>query len=240
MNVEPLPDAFEKFKRDQKAAFTRIARATRGTHDVGDLESEAWLIAIEIGKRRGCRVDLSNQAEQDQVLAWLYKRFVDFVAGKFKQSIDQESDAESTWHERLAASEDSDPLEQLIRIDDQQVPIASAKKSFSQYSAYVVLLERFGTNVLRLTEYLSVSLGTLKKRIEGAREHAGRQPSLFDGVCAIDTSFMPRVVWIRNLREDWCAKVARFSSRLSLGRDREMSRQERTMGHAAVVRIQLV
>lgn len=106
-------------------------------------------------------------------------------------------------------------------IDDQQVPIASARKSFSQYSAYVVLLERFGTNVLRLTEYLSVSLGTLRKRIEDAREQAGRQPSMFDGVCAIDTS-------------------PGSAARLSLGIDREMSRQEQTMGHAVVVQIQLV
>lgn len=240
MTVEPLPDAFEKFKRDQRAALARIARATRGTHDVGDMESEAWLIAIEIGKRRTQRVDLSNPAEQDQVLAWLYKRFVDFVAGKLKESIDQTSDTESTWHDRLVASEDSDPLEQLIRIDDQQPPITSISKGFSQYSAYIVLLQRCGTSVLVLAEYLCVSLQTLKKRIEDAKEHADRQPSLFDHVAEIDAAFVPRVVWIQNLRAKWCARAARFQNKLSPDTYHAPATHEYKMSHAALEQIQLM
>jgi len=99
--------AFEQFIRNHASAFKTIARKSRGTHDADDVKSEAWVIAVEIGKGRGCRLDLSNHAEQKQVLAWLYNRCVVFIRGKHKESLDQESENAPAWHDRLAAPEDS-------------------------------------------------------------------------------------------------------------------------------------
>ncbi len=176
MELQPL--SFEKFRRDQSSAFERIARRTRGTHDAQDLISEAWLIAIEIGNRRGAHVDLSNRAEQDQVLAWLYKRFVDYVRGKRTESLEHDQDADSLpWQDRLATPPESDPLAQLISSDSERSLDA---QGYSEYCAYVTLLKRFELNLLKLADYLAITFVTLRKRIENARDLADRQPTLFD------------------------------------------------------------
>jgi DNA-directed RNA polymerase specialized sigma24 family protein len=213
MGIESAPLAFEKFKRDQASAFERIARRTRGTHDAQDLVSEAWLIAIDIGKRRGAPVDLSNRAEQDQVLAWLYKRFVDYVRGKRKESIDCEQDDHSRpWHERLATPADSDPLAQLIRNDEE---LSLTAHGYSQYSAYITLLRRFEFSLLKLADYLAITFATLSKRIEDARDLVNRQPTLFDRTEQIDPDFDSRPGWMRKLWERCQSRTGRLSAWLS-------------------------
>lgn len=213
--AELWPLYFERFKRDRASAFARIANRTRGTHDTEDLKSEAWFMAIEIGKRRGCPVDLSSPAEQDTVLAWLYKRFVDFVAGKRKESIDQDLDNSHSWHERFAAPEEADPLRQLIRLDDEgtaNLPM----KGFSQFSAYMILLKRCELNLLKLAAYLAISFVALRKRIEDASDHADRQPSIFDGTEVVDPTFLPRAGRIRRLWDAWRTRANHFTCWLSL------------------------
>lgn len=201
MGIEPLPLAFEQFKRDRMADFERISRKTRGTHDAEDLKSEAWLIAREIGERRGCRVDLFSPAEQDTVLAWIYKRFVEFVRGKQKESLDQEVDEESSpWHERLAAPEETNPLNQILQLDEQAtLPM----KGFSQFSAYMILLKRCEMKPLQLATYLAISFVTLRKRIWASRDEAERQPSLFDRTDTVDPEFIPKACWLMRLASKW-------------------------------------
>jgi hypothetical protein len=53
MTFWPDPIAYEQFKKQQAAAFKRIARATRGAQEAGDIESEAWFMAQRIGEKRG-------------------------------------------------------------------------------------------------------------------------------------------------------------------------------------------
>ncbi len=208
MGVEPDPVAFEEFKKKQTAAFSRIAYRTRGTHGADDLMSEAWLIALEIGKRRGCQMDVSNYVEQNLILAWLYKRFVDFVDGKNRESIDDDvSDGFTPLRDRLAAPEESNPLHALLLVDEERLT-SPARKGFSQYSAYMILLERCELSLLTLAEYLAISFSTLRTRIQSSNEHADCQPSLFDEVERIDSNFLPRSQWLRTLWQRWQAKSA--------------------------------
>lgn len=224
MRIEHSPLAFEQFTRDQAAAFERIARRTRGTHDADDLISEAWFIAVEIGKRRCAPVDLLNRAEQDQVLAWLYKRFVDYVGGKLKESIDADCDESRSWHDRLAAPDESDPLSQLLRTDDESGTSLPAK-GFSQYSAYMLLLKRCEMNVVKLAEYLAVSFVTLRRRINDASDHADVQPSIFDTSESIDPDFVTRRSWMHTVWKGWQRTKGVFESWIPIPSDLRSRRQ---------------
>lgn len=203
---EPL--FFDQFTRDKASAFRRIASRTRGSHQADELKSEAWLIAIALGKRAGQSINLGDEAEQEKVLARLYKRFVEFVGGKLKESIDQETNEERSWHERLAAPQEVEPLTQLLRHAEESA--AAPRKGFSQYSAYVILLERCEGSFTAVASYLGVSFATLKKRIELLSEHADIQPSLFDGIEEVDPYFEPRAAWLKRLWDDWAQRSRRI------------------------------
>lgn len=236
MTDELRPLRFEQFIADRRADFKRIARRTRGDHDTDDLISEAWCLALDIGKRRGYPVDFGHPAECDQVLAWLYKRTVDFVRGKLKQSLDDDGDdALPSWHERLAAPSQFDPLQHLLRAAEEHSE-GLPTKGFSQYSAYMILLKRCEMNVHQLADYLAVTFQTLRNRIEGASGHADRQPSLFDFTESIDPTFVTRLSWMRRLWECWQGTTSGFDRWLSARRaPRLINREEFTVTMAQLI-----
>lgn len=210
MTVEP--QAFEQFEIDQRAAISRIARATRGTHNADEVTSEAWILAQEIGAKRDRRMDLSDPSEQDTLLGWLYTRFVKFVKGKFtKTSLDQEPGENTpSWHELLAAPEESEPLNQLIHWDELSESQAIPVQGYTEFSAYIILLKRCDLDLTKLASYLAISFDTLKRRIDRAQDRANHQPSLFDGVERIDPGFLPRQPWINKLLSQWRARKRKW------------------------------
>ena len=195
MTGEFWPLSFERFLDAQTGALRKIASKTRGSHSLDDLQSEAWLISIQIGKRWGASIDLASPATQTTVLAWLYKRFVDYVDGKLKHSLDHVDDDAIPWHERLAAPQELEPLAQLERTVDEAIELPT--KGFSQFTAYMILLKRCELNLTKLAAYLDVSFKTLQRRVEAASEHANLQPSMFDSIEAIPAMFEPRAQIIR-------------------------------------------
>lgn len=197
MTAEFRPLSFEHFLESQAASLKRIANKTRGSHDADDLRAEAWLVAIEIGKRAGAAIDLGHPANQDTVLAWLYKRFVAYVDGKLKQSIDQIDGDSMPWHERLAAPREVEPLAQLIRADEEATELPA--KGFSQFTAYMVLLKRCELSLAKLATYLDITFPTLQRRVETVSAHADVQPSMFDGVETVPKEFEPRSQIVRRL-----------------------------------------
>src|SRR5690606_27239109 len=52
-------DTFGLFVHRNEQALKRIARATRGEHDFGDVANEAWLMAEAIASRTGRPVDFA-------------------------------------------------------------------------------------------------------------------------------------------------------------------------------------
>lgn len=213
MTIDPLLLAFEQFKRQRAAALGRIAKATRGTHDAQDMESEAWFTARKIGEKRGYRVDLFDPIEQEIVLGWLYKRFVTFVNGKRKESIDQEptGDESGTWRECLAAPEETNPLTQLLQLDEDAAQ-ALPMKGFSEFSAYMILLKRCEMRPAKLADYLAVSFQTLCAKIQRAQDWAAHQPSLFDGLENVDRAFVSRADWIKRLWMGWQERKTKGST----------------------------
>lgn len=74
--------AFQAFLNSCRADLRRIAGHSRGEYSVDDLSGEAWLIAEEVGRKRGFAVDLSNSDDQQFILARLYNKLIRFTEKK--------------------------------------------------------------------------------------------------------------------------------------------------------------
>ena len=64
-------DAFQLFLQARRGDLRRIASRTRGELSVDDLVSEAWLLAIDIGHKRGWTFDFGDEEDQDTLFAWM-------------------------------------------------------------------------------------------------------------------------------------------------------------------------
>lgn len=190
----------DEFLRGQTAALRRIAGATRGEMSVDDVKQEAWLVAADIEQRRGYPVDFGDPADQQSVLKWLYCKFVKFAEKQMRHAVridkdwDQE-DAEgaaSALARLLTSPLDADPLVRLQQAEDEIDYTKMVRHSYSEASAYVLLLIRFDWDVEALAADLRVVVQTLRKRLRSCGIKAKVQPSLFDGTAVIEPEFEPR------------------------------------------------
>jgi hypothetical protein len=188
---------FEAFLDKMKAAFRRIAGATRHEMTVGDLHGDAWLVAHEIGERRGREIDFANPEDQELVLGAVHVRNVKRGDWKMRRAvrIDQEpenEDAVIKWSERLPARASSDPLVSLLARESSLKTEELLAASYSQAAAYVMVFVRFKNDRSAVCAYLVLSDGTLARRVTSAAASVRVQPSLFDYVERIHDEFMPQ------------------------------------------------
>lgn len=109
--------SFERILTTRRSDLRRIAARTQGEMSVNDLASEAWLIAIEIGIKRGWSIEFDNEDDQDMLFAWMHNRFVKYAekAVRFAVKLDRDWDDESgesmgaALARLLTAPLDSDP-----------------------------------------------------------------------------------------------------------------------------------
>lgn len=189
-----------EFLRAQAVALRRIAGATRGDMNVEDVKQEAWLVAADIEQRRGYPVDFSDPGDQESVLKRLYCKLVKFAEKQMRHAvrIDKDWDQEdagiaaSALARLLTSPLDSDPLVRLQQAEDEVDYSRIVRHSYSEASAYVLLLIRFEWDVEALASDLRVAVQTLHKRLKSCGIRAKIQPSLFDGLAVIDPAFEPR------------------------------------------------
>lgn len=187
---------FSLFLQSMKSSFRRIARATRHEVTEADLQSDAWLIAHDISKRRGHDIDFSNPADQDLIIRAVNLKNVRRGDWHMRKSvrIDQESehdDGAIKWTERLPAAEASDPLICLLRRESALDAESKLVASYSQAAAYVRTFGRFKYDSKAVCDYLLISNTTLAKRVRRAATCVQVQPSLFDGIHRIEKRFIP-------------------------------------------------
>lgn len=189
-----------EFLRAQAAELRRIAGATRGDMNVEDVKQEAWLVAADIEQRRGYPVDFGDPEDQQSVLKWLYCKLVKFAEKQMRHAVridrdwDQEDGelAASALARLLTSPLESDPLIRLQQAEDEIDYAKIVRHSYSEASAYVLLLIRFDWDVEALASDLRVAAQTLRKRLKRCGIGAKVQPSLFDGLAVIDPAFEPR------------------------------------------------
>jgi hypothetical protein len=215
---EIAPVGFDLLTREHMGALQRIARGTPHRLRPDELLSEAWILACEQGKKRGMRLDLRDPSERDVLMGCLYNRHVKFVRGKHREeSLDcylsetHGRDAPGPWYQRLSAPDATEPLAQLLRLDEQQLDEPAAA-DFSEFSAYRALLLRFDSSCQQLAAHLDISLAALRRRIERARDRARVQTTLV-GFRSLDGNFVTKFAWFQRLRLAWHARRAAWGFR---------------------------
>lgn len=189
------------FLASRRSNLRSIAGRSRGDYTVDDVYSEAWLIADEIRRKRGFAVNFSNHDDQELVLAWLHCKLIRFAEKhmRFAVKLDKDWDSEDAefvanrlaW--LLAAPEHFDPAIRF-ELDQEHIdPLELVKHSYSQASAYVILLDRFDWELERLAEHLRLMASTVRSKLTATGQHMKRQPSLFDRIQSIDYDFIPNI-----------------------------------------------
>lgn len=189
------------FLAARRADLRRIAGRSCGEHTVDDVCGEAWLVAADIGRKRGFAVDFSNHDDQEIILSWLYSKLIRYAEKnvRFAVKLDKDWDSEdadsavNSLARLLTAPEQFDPLVRLQAEQEQFDPLELVKHSYSQASAYVILLDRFDWDLVILAEQLRLVVSTVRSRLMASGVHMKFQPSLFDRIQTIDPDFSPTV-----------------------------------------------
>lgn len=187
---------FQAFIAKMKAGFQRIARATRNDVEPEDLHNDAWVIALDIGDRRGRPIDFADPADQELVMRAVNLENVRRGDWNMRKAvrIDQEPEGEeegTRWVERLPAQASSDPLVSLLLQESALDTDKILAASYSQASAYVMVFVHFNNDREQVCTYLVISNDALARRVTVAAETVQKQPSLFDHIEQIPSDFMP-------------------------------------------------
>ncbi len=193
------PHSFYEFLSSKEKALRRIANRTPGYLTIDELQSEAWLVAEDIGLNRGYPIDFTDYDDQETILGWLHNRLVKFSEKQIRYAIRLDEDwdnenGDSAINARtllLMAPPDSDPLVWLQQKEDFINFPEMIQCSYSEASAYVLLLIKFDWNVEDLATHLHIVDGTLRRRLILSGVRARIRPSLFDRVEFIDPDFIP-------------------------------------------------
>jgi hypothetical protein len=192
---------FEAFLKDRAANFKEIARRTRGAMSVEDLHNEAWLAAVEIGRKRDRDIDWRNRTDQELIFACLHNMHVAWADWRFRTAFsldvgpDDDDDYRPSLLERLSDNSVPDPLALLELRETEQVQKEAEEQalaaSYSQAAAYFIVFDHFASSRKRICAHLLVHRSTLYQRVRRASESFHAQVSLFDRIARIEKSFMP-------------------------------------------------
>lgn len=213
---------FQTFLEKMKANFRRISRATRNDVPIEDLENDAFVLALDIGERRGSPIDFSNPEDQELVMRALYVEKVKRGDWNLRRSvrIDHELEGDEEGGplvDRLPARESSDPLVLLLALESFVDTDAMLAASYSQATAYAITFRNFNNDREKVCMHLVISGGVLSRRVTNAADTVKVQPSIFDCIERVPSDFMPPqgrayVVRIEDAREAaqtaWCFEGA--------------------------------
>lgn len=190
--------AFQSFLKRHSAGLRSIAYKAGPETSSDDVGQDAWLIAVEIGNKRGHPVDFSNPDDQSTVMAWLTNRLLKYVSKKLKNAlrIDAEQDDDFSISRTLAGSDNDNPLNQLMRhvqevAEVERIP-PLVRQSYSQASAYALLLTKFDGKKSAVAKLLGMTLETFRRKFQQANAWVSIQPSLFDGLIHVALDFLPK------------------------------------------------
>ncbi|WP_426117241.1 hypothetical protein [Massilia sp. PWRC2] len=187
---------FDTFLIAEASSFRRIAYAAK-VETVGDLHGEAWIIASEIGRKRGWPVDFSVVDDQQLIIGRLYvlkviRRDRHFLGAVQVDQGTESDDGSLRLIDRLAAPLGADPLVQLLDREDEQARAKALTESYSQAAAYLHTFARFRQDRERICDHLWITDATLSKRMVVAAQTYHRQKSLFDRKVKIGSRFIPQ------------------------------------------------
>lgn len=191
----------------------RIVSAARGECSLDELKAEAWIAAETWRQENDTSAEPEDGRLQENVLLGLWRSFGRFanraIRSAFRLDLeDVGRDGEPATNAiaaALAAPESYEPEKLLESLQDEAENTQRQTARFAEAVAWVRTLQQFDCDLAAVARHLSVSVGTLKRRLEQAQLCVGCQPSMFDGITSIPDDFRPREVMLMRSR---CRGVA--------------------------------
>lgn len=182
VSSDPL-SAYQRFIKAKQQRFASIASKTRNEYTIDDIESIAWLTALEVSEKLDIPVDFDDPFFQDRVLAFLYVKLATRVETVVRYSVrlDKPINGEAIALDdhpalrKLAASEYSDPLQLLIAAEESQEEPREHEPHESRAGAYLHLLRKFDNRMRDVAEHLLISLSYCYFRYNEALAMVERQ-----------------------------------------------------------------
>jgi len=191
-------EQFLQFLSARAADFARLARLVREPRE--DIEQSAWIVVGEIEQEAGDQVDFSDTEQQDRLLDAIRKHW-NRIRGKLPRflSLDEpiggEDSSEATYVDYVPAEAGSDPIETILSKERSEESrsqfLEICRKSFSQFSAYLLLFLRDEGDDQPIANELGITRTTLKQRLKRLLWSYENQPSLFDGIAQVMPDFLP-------------------------------------------------
>ena len=171
----PADDPLLDFLDRHAADLRRIAAATSREFSADDVRNEAWLLAFDLGERRGRALDPGDPDDARLLLGHLYNRCVRFGERVVRHAtrLDHappgaDDDAMHPLLARLAADDGAHPEVLLDAFQsatpEPRIPAPQA----SPAAAWVWLLQRFNRRMVDVADYLRISLSWSYQRCRDA------------------------------------------------------------------------
>lgn len=191
-----MSQSFDLFIKKMAGSFRSIVKATKYTVSIEDLYQDAWILADEIGTKRGQPVDFSDAEDQSLILRAINARNVKWADCKIRYALrlDQDPDEETNainWSEILPADQSSDPLISLLSYEAECEIASLIANRFAEAIAYLFTFDHFNNDRKKVCSHLAIADTTLSNRINRAAQTIKEQSSLFDGIEKIAHDFLP-------------------------------------------------
>ncbi len=180
-------------------------------------------------EKHGAEVPLDDPVLQESVLRGLWQRFGLFANRTMRSAFRLDHDNTGEDGEQsmnaiaaaLSASDAFEPEKALEQAQDELLNERVLATRFTEAVAWLRTLEHFDHELPSIAEFLSISNGTLKRRIKSAEAFARCQPSMFHGIEVIAEDSRPRPVSLRARSMRWivrrmCARAHPWQAHLFL------------------------
>jgi hypothetical protein len=194
---------YSAFLEQRAKDFRSIAAKTKGAMTPEDLHGEAWVAAEYHTAKRGFPINWQDPEDQKLILATLTVDHVWKLKEERRCTISADACVENddgnaiTMIDLLQTDDAPDPLELLEKKEEAETERVRRMRedeileTYSQSVAYNVVLWHFDNIRCKLAAYLVIDRGTLRNRIDRAASILKVQPSLFDRIERITSSFWP-------------------------------------------------
>lgn len=176
------PLKFEAFLERYASDISRISRASKGEWRVDDIRNEAWLLAFDMGERRGRALDMGHEEDASLLICHLYNHCVKYTelvvrkAQRLDHADPGDEERERHWlADRLVADGGAHPLSLLEAMECMAEEQEAPDPYHSAASGWAWLMRRFGQCMADVANFLLISPSWCYACFRKARQSADTQ-----------------------------------------------------------------
>jgi len=165
---------FGRFITDRRTDLKRIAAATKGEHQLSDVENVAWLMAHDMHSTRGVVIDFPDRDYQQRLLSHVFQELVRYTETQVRYALrldhgwmDDDGDGVHPLMCTLVSNDGRDRLAELMALETAYLQSRDAD-SYSLAGAYAYLLRQFDNKVRAVADYLLISASEVRRRCADA------------------------------------------------------------------------